>query len=120
MELVNEEYVPHVSDFMKFVPEFFSIVKMSEGAKYFKVSQSDLHPSAIVFNFSHRCIGSIMKFKIKFTLPLLQILSSSIQVLEKLVARRELDFRCPLKILESLESLNVLDLWATAAISVSE
>ena len=53
MELVNEEDVPHVSDFMKFVPEFFSIVKMSEGAKYFKVSQSDLHPSAIVFNLSH-------------------------------------------------------------------
>lgn len=53
MELVNEEDVPHVSDFMKFVPEFFSIVKMSKGAKYFKVSQPDFHPSAIVFNLSH-------------------------------------------------------------------
>jgi hypothetical protein len=120
MELVNEEDVPHVSDFMKFVPKFFSIVKMSKGAKYFKVSQSYLHPSAIVFNFSHRCIGAIMKFKIEFALPFLQILSSSIQVFEELVACGELDFGCPLKILESLESLNMLDLWATAAISVSE
>jgi hypothetical protein len=32
MELVDEEGMPHVSDFMKFVSEFFRVVEMSKRA----------------------------------------------------------------------------------------